>query len=102
MEALSDVSSCLTYPAPRKQSVIDAERLFSPELAQFMRKHEYHYEAMYTETINNWRRACDQRGLSELQRCKFNYQFLNLILDHLMPWHDYCYNFSKLEVNRSV
>ena len=36
----SDPSSGLTYPAlsgSRKQSVVDAERLFSPDLAAFMR-----------------------------------------------------------------
>ena len=105
VEALSDASSGLTYPAlsgTRKQSVIDAERLFSPDLAAFMRNKGYVYEAKYIETIWNWRRACDERGLSELQRCKFNYQFLNLILDDLMPWHTQTYDFSKLEVNRLV
>jgi hypothetical protein len=78
VEALSDASSGLTYPAlsgSRKQSVIDAERLFSPDLATFMQKKGYLYEAKYIETVWNWRRACDERGLSELQRCKFNYHF---------------------------
>ncbi len=75
-EALSDCSSGLTYPAPtaaRKQSVVDAERLFSPNLAEFMKKKGYDYEARYFTTIWNWRRACDERGLRELERCKFNY-----------------------------
>ena len=39
VEALSDPSSDLTYPAlvgSRKQSVIDAERFFGPNLAKFM------------------------------------------------------------------
>ena len=103
MEALSEASSGLTYPAltgSRKQSVIDAERLFSPDLAAFMRGKVYVYEAKYIETVWNWRRACDERGLSELQRCKYNYQFLNLILDKLIPWHSETYDFSKLEVSR--
>ena len=41
VEALSDSTSGLTYPAltgSRKQSVVDAERLFSPSLAKFMEK----------------------------------------------------------------
>ena len=82
----SDASSGLTYPAlpgSRKQSVIDAERLFSPDLAAFLQK-GYLYEAKYIETVWNWRRACDERGLSELQRCIFDYQFLSMILDELM------------------
>ena len=102
-QALSDPSTELTYPAltgARKQSVVDAERLFNPNLAAFMRKNGYEYEAKYIETIWNWRRACDERGLPELQRSKFNHQFLNMILEELMPWFKESYDFSLLEVNR--
>ena len=105
VEALSDPSSGLTYPAltgARKQSVVDAERLFNPDLTAFMKQKGYEYEARYTEIIWNWRRSCDERGLSELQRCRFNYQFLNLILEELMPWYKQQYDFSLLEVNRYV
>ena len=105
VEALSDPSSGLTYPAltgARKQSVVDAERLFSPKLAAFMYRKGYVYEAKYIDTIWNWRRACDERGLSELDRSHFNHEFLNLILDELMPWHRESYDFSLLEVNRYV
>ena len=41
MEALTDDEAGLTYPAlvgSRKQSVEDAERLFSPSLLKFMEK----------------------------------------------------------------
>jgi gamma-glutamylcysteine synthetase len=103
VEALSDPSSNLTYYAlsgARKQSVQDAERLLSPEVAEFMEKEGYTTEAAYVRAITNWRRSCDQRGLSELQRCRFNYQLLNYILDDLMPWHTQIYDFSLLEVNR--
>ena len=65
-----------------------------------MQRKGYLYEEKYTQTLWNWRRACDERGLSELQRCKFNHQFLNLILDELMPWHVDNYDLSLLEVNR--
>ena len=67
-----------------------------------MKQKGYEYEARYTEIIWNWRRSCDERGLSELQRCQFNYQFLNLILEELMPWYKQQYDFSLLEVNRYV
>ena len=103
VEALSEPSTHLTYPAltgARKQSVTDAERLFNPDLAAFMRQKGYSYEAQYIDAVWNWRRACDERGLSPLERCRFNYQFLNLILDELMPWHKQIYDFSLLEVNR--
>lgn len=62
----------------------------------------YTFEAQYIRVIRNWRRACDERGLSELQRCHYNYDLLNFLLDDLMPWHTECYDFSLLEVNRYV
>ena len=102
-EALYDESSGLTYPAltgQRKQSVQDAELLFSEGVQLFMEKMKYNYEAKFVRVIRNWRRACDKRGLSSLQRCKFNYELLQLILDELMPWHSEHYDFSTLEVNR--
>ena len=102
MEALQDPEAQLTYTAltgERKQSVKDAERLFSPSLLAFMEKKGYSAEAKYIRVVLNCRRACDERGLSELQRCRFNYHMLNYILDELMPWHDN-YDFSYLEVNR--
>ena len=80
--------------------MVDAERLFSPKLAAFMRQKGHSYKAKYIETICNWRQACDHRGLSELERCRFNHAFLNLILDELMPWHQHQYDFDLLEVNR--
>ena len=95
VEALSEPSSGLTYPAltgTRKQSVIGAERLFNPDLAAFMWQKRYDYEAGYIQSVWNWRRACDEHGLSELQCTKFNYQFLNMILDELMPWHKELYD----------
>ena len=102
VEALQDPSSGLTKPVltgAHKQSVVDAERLFSPELVEFKRSKGYMYGAKYIECIWNWRRACDHRGLSELQRCHYNY---DLILDELMPWHKKAYDFSSLEVNRYI
>lgn len=64
-EALFDEASGLTYPANTgqcKQSVQDAEILFSEGVEQFMFKHNYIYEANYVRIIQNWRRACDERG----------------------------------------
>ena len=104
VEALSDASSGLTYPVlvgSRKQSVLDAERLFSPSLALFMEKNKYDFEANYIKILWNWRRSCDERGLTELQRCRYNYELLNYVLDELIPWHNR-YDFSTLEVNRYV
>ena len=102
-EALYDETSGLTFPAltgQRKQSVRDAEILFSEGVEKFMKRRGYTYEERFVHCIRNWRRACDERGLSSLQRCKFNYQMLKLILDELMPWHNRIYDLSLLEVNR--
>jgi hypothetical protein len=101
--ALNDPSSGLTYPAltgQRKQSVQDAERLFSDGVARFMERNNFDYEAKFVRTVLNWRRACDERGLTELQRCRYNYNRLNFLLDDLMPWYTENYDFSTLEVNR--
>ena len=62
----------------------------------------YKAEAKYIRVVNGWRRACDQRGLSEHERPKLNNNFLDYILDNLMPWHKEKRDFSLLEVNRWV
>ena len=44
-----------------------------------------------------------QRGMTQLQRCKGNYQMLCLILEELMPWAEQCnFDYSCLEVNRYI
>ena len=65
-----------------------------------MEERGYGFEAKYIRTVWNWRRVSDERGLSELQRSKFNYEMLNMILDELMPWYKEFYDFGSLEVNR--
>ena len=76
--------------------------LFSTGVQEFMERKGYAYEAKFVETVRNWRRACDERGLTQLQRCHYNYDMLNLLLDELMPGHVTNYDFSLLEVNRYV
>lgn len=99
-----DSSANLTYTAltgSKKQSVSDAERLFSDELRTFMRSKKYSEEERYIGVIGDWRKACDERGISELTRSKYNYSLLNYIVEDLMPWHG-DFDFSYLEVNRYV
>ena len=69
--------------------------MFSSELVQFMKAKGYNYEANYIQTVCNWHLACDERDLTELTRCKYNYEFLNLMLSELMPWYKENYNFSR-------
>ena len=42
----------------------------------------------------------NEHGLTSLQCSKFNYEFLNFILEDLMSWCKEYYDFSLLEVNR--
>ena len=101
MEAAEDPDTQLTYHAlvgTRKQSVLDAERLFGSGVLTFMEKKG----SDYVRAIHNWRRACDQRGLSDHQRSKYNKDFFNYIFEDLMPWYSYdgVNDYSLLEVNR--
>ena len=103
-EALQDPSSGLTYTAligDNKQSVRDAERLFSASMLGFMQAKGYTFEAKYIEVVLNWHRASDERGLSEEQRSRFNFDMLQYLKDELIPWHK-DHDLSTLEVNRYV
>jgi hypothetical protein len=58
VEAVQSSDAGLTYPAligSRKQSVEDAERMFSPSLLKFMEDKGYQYEAEYIRAVLGWR-----------------------------------------------
>ena len=59
-------------------------------------------EASYLRVVHNWRQACDKRGILDALRSRYNQQFLDYILDDLMPYHkdEVLNDFSLLEVNR--
>ncbi len=102
-EASKDPKAKLTYPAltgKRKQSIRDVENLLSSSVADFMKSKGYTFEEKYIRIFLNWRRACDERGLSEAKRSQFNLELLKYLLDDWMPWHSTDYDFSLLEVNR--
>lgn len=102
-DVLSDPLSGLTHAAlvgKRKQSVKDAERLLSYHVVDSLRRHEYHTEADYVRIVAQWHEASDGRGLSQLQRCKYNYEMLNFVLDEWMPWHTDNYDFTTIDINR--
>ena len=105
MEAVYDEEVKLSYHAligTRKQSVADVEQIFSARVLHFFEQNDYSVEADYLRVIRNWRRACDERGLTNAQRSEYNQAFLSYILDDLMPWHtkDNLRDFSLLEVNQ--
>ena len=102
-DALKDPASGLTHAAltgQRKQSLKDAERLLSYHVADSLERHHHPTEAEYVTIVANWHNATDGRGLSQLQRCKYNYAMLNYILDKWMPWHRDNYDFSTIDIDR--
>lgn len=105
MEAVYDDAAKLSYHAligTRKQSVADVENIFSSRVLAFFERKGYSIEAEYVRVIRNWRRACDERGLTDAQRSQYNQALLCYILDELMPWHNQpgLRDFSLLEVNQ--
>lgn len=102
-DVLKDPESGLTHAAltgKRKQSLKDAERLLSYHVVRSLKRHGHDREAEYVEVLVHWHEATDGRGLSQLTRCKYNYQMLNLILDEWMPWHRTHHDFSLIDINR--
>ena len=66
-----------------------------------MKQKGYTDEAAYLQVVRNWRRACDERGLTDNQRSVYNKEFLSFTLNDLMPWHnDGECDFNLLEVNQ--
>lgn len=106
LEAVKDSDTALSYHAligTRKQSVSDVEQIFGAKVLCFFERKGYTTEADYVRTIRNWRRACDERGLTHLERKQYNKDFISYIMDELMPWHkDPARDFSHLEVNQYV
>lgn len=105
MEAVYSETAQLSYHAlvgTRKQSVSDVEQIFNSRVLEFFDSKGYSAEAKYVRVIRNWRRASDERGLTDGQRAQFNQELLSYILDDLMPWHSqpHLRDFSLLEVNR--
>ena len=102
-DVLADPLSGLTHAAlvgKRRQSVKDAERLLSYHVVHSLERHGKVEEADYVRTIAQWHESSDGRGLSRLERCRFNYKMLNFILEEWMPWYGECYDFSTIDVNR--
>ena len=97
----------LTYTAlagKRKQSVVDAERLLSYHVAEYFRQKGYEKEYEYVKVIAQWHESSDGPGgrISQLQRCRYNYEMLGYILDEWMPWHRENYDFSTIDINRYI
>ncbi len=102
VEALTDKEAGLTYPALtgiRKQSVQDVERLLGSGVIAFMEKKHDYEEAMLLKAVRNWRRAIDERGITEQQRQDLLQEFMDYICRDLMLWYSKgLKDFSMLEV----
>jgi len=67
-DALHDPSTGLTYEAltgKQKQSVPHCEKIFLRGVLEFMQRNGHASEAKFIETVRNWHKAADGRGLSE-------------------------------------
>ena len=99
MEAVSASEGQLSYHSfrgTRKRSVSDAEQLFG------LRVVGEKIEAKHARVVRNWRRACDERGLTVSHRIQYHNNFLSYILEEMIPWYDVpgMRNSSLLEVNQ--
>ncbi len=66
-----------------------------------MEKHDYEEEPMLLKAVRNWRRAIDERGITEQQRQDLLQKFMDYICRDLLPWYSKgLKDFSMLEVNR--
>ena len=68
MEAVHSESTQLSYHAlvgTRNQSVSGVEQVFSLRVLEFFESEGYSEEAKYVRVIRNWRRATDERGLTD-------------------------------------
>lgn len=102
-DVLADPLSGLTHAAlvgERRQSVKDAERLLSYNVVRSLERHGKNEEAAFIQIIAQWHEASDGRGLSQLERCRYNYHMFNFILEEWMPWYRDCYDFSTIDINR--
>lgn len=102
-DVLADPLSGLTHAAlvgKRRQSVKDAERLLSYNVVRSLERHGKNEEAAFIRIIAQWHEASDGRGLSQLERCRYNYHMFNFILEEWMPWYRDCYDFSTIDINR--
>ena len=102
-DLLADPMSGLTHAAlvgMRHQSVKDAERLLSYNVVRSLERHGKHEEAAFIWITAQWHEASNGRGLSQLERYRYNYHMFNFILEDWMPWYRDCYDFSTIDINR--
>lgn len=78
--------TCVALVGLQKQSVEDAERLVSPQVAQFMEVHADDITATHFQMLSDLHEANDSRGKSEEWRRFANQSVLKYIVEDYMPW----------------
>ena len=58
---------------------------FGEGVIVFMEKYGYTPEAKYLRSVRNWRRSVDERGLPNSVRQDLGMEFLDFILEDLIP-----------------
>ena len=104
-DALHDPSTGLTYEAltgKQKQSVPHCEEIFSRGVLEFMQRNGHANEAKFIETVRNWHKAADGRGLSEETRSQYNKDMLNFLLEDWMPWFQQESDYSTIDILRPI
>ena len=104
-DALHDPSTGLTYEAltgKQKQSVPHCEEIFSRGVLEFMQRNGHANEAKFIETVRNWHKAADGRGLSEQTRSQYNKDMLNFLLEDWMPWFQQESDYSTIDILRPI
>ena len=104
-DALHDPSTGLTYEAltgKPKQSVPHCEEIFSRGVLEFMQRNGHATEAKLIETVRNWHKAADGRGLSEETRSQYNKDMLNFLLEDWMPWFQQDSDYSTIDILRPI
>lgn len=80
---------------------MDAERLLSFHVAEFMEQHQFPAEAEYVLTIARWHEATDGRGLTEVQRSQYNLGMVDYLVTDWAPWLDLQdRDYSQIDINR--
>jgi hypothetical protein len=100
MDAEDCIMTKTVLVADRKQSVKDAEVFFSYNVADWLTRNGFHHEGMFVQLVAQWHEASDGRGMSQLERSRYNYSFMNVLLLRWTPWLEHDYDFSKVDINR--
>ena len=85
----NDPTTGLTHAALsgiRNQSVMDAERLLSFQVSDFIHLNHLDSEAEYVYTVARRHEATDRRGLTEETRSRYNKAMIYYLVSYWAPW----------------